>query len=232
MDHPVIYDDIGRWYRQEDGQYYPSVTTVIGWGKRHALAEWADRVGIEEAERIKAKAARRGTTIHELMEDLLANDGVLSERSKAVLMKDRGLKICFNKMKEVTLQNVSFKDEFISERAYASHELRIAGRCDLIGTSTNGRRTIFDFKTSRGSTPREHAWNIGYFQQLTAYSIMHEELTGEKIDDLMLLFAIDGIQVPVSYTSKREHHEQSLIELVRLFHQEIPGPDMNNLKMD
>ena len=53
----------------------PSVTTILSATKseeeKAALANWKERVGIKEANRIKTEASSRGTSMHSYIEDYL-----------------------------------------------------------------------------------------------------------------------------------------------------------------
>ena len=54
------------------GEKLPSVTTILSavpdQSKQIALARWRERVGEDEAERIKNEAAVRGTIMHRILE--------------------------------------------------------------------------------------------------------------------------------------------------------------------
>ena len=51
----------------------PSVTSVLGWQKKDSLIEWRKKVGEEKANEISTKASKRGTKLHNLIEDYLNN---------------------------------------------------------------------------------------------------------------------------------------------------------------
>src|SRR5690606_38237265 len=69
-----------------------------------------------------------------------------------------------------------------------SDELRIAGTADLIATYRN-KLCIVDYKTSRRVKKRE--WIDHYFMQAAGYATMWQEHTGEKVDELVILMAVD-----------------------------------------
>ena len=66
-----------RFYEAPDGLKYPSITTVIGKqpGKQEGLQRWRDRIGVEQANIVSGKAARRGTAFHNICEDYLNGVG-------------------------------------------------------------------------------------------------------------------------------------------------------------
>ena len=55
-----------RYYYDENGNKYPSITTVISHFSKKSIMEWRKRVGEKEANRITTQAARRGTSVHQL----------------------------------------------------------------------------------------------------------------------------------------------------------------------
>jgi genome maintenance exonuclease 1 len=64
----------GRLYKTPSGEKYPSVTTILSSYGKKELFEWRERVGAEEANRIAAKASRRGTALHTVCEKYLLNE--------------------------------------------------------------------------------------------------------------------------------------------------------------
>ena len=57
--------DTGRVYHTPSGSY-PSITTVLKIINEEAIEAWKKRVGLEEANRVGNRAARRGTLVHEI----------------------------------------------------------------------------------------------------------------------------------------------------------------------
>lgn len=216
-----VYDDVGRWYKQPNGLYYPSITTVIGWSKKDKLSGWENRIGFARAEEIRAKAAERGTLVHELAESYM-------ETRTPPKISDRNTKISFGKIKAGIDKIIPVgSNRILSETPMVSHVLRVAGRCDVISpliTDPNGPRAIIDFKTSEKE--RKDEWNEDYFVQLSGYSFMHEEMTGERIDDLILIFSIDALSVPVFKYGSRSEFEPRMRALVEKFHSEVGGPKL------
>ena len=162
----------GRTYTTPDGNVYPSITTVLSVLSKDGIQEWQNRVGLEEAERIREHAANRGTDLHQILEDYINNKPVTFPTTK--------LKIMFNRMKR-PLRNVS--DVIAQEVPLYSDALKIAGRCDLIA-AYKGINSIIDFKGS-GKAKKEE-WIQSYFQQATGYSLMFEERTGICIEQIVI----------------------------------------------
>jgi genome maintenance exonuclease 1 len=66
----------------------------------------------------------------------------------------------------------------------------MAGRVDCVA-EYNGKLSIIDFKSSKSAKKAE--WIEGYFAQATAYAIMWQEMTGEPIDQVVILVSsMDG----------------------------------------
>ena len=53
-----------------------------------------------------------------------------------------------------------------------------------------GVPVILDFKTSR--RPKKEEWVDSYFMQGAGYSKMYEEMTGIKIDHILIMVAVNG----------------------------------------
>lgn len=170
--------DGNRFYQTPDG-VFPSVTTVTGWSKRKFFAEWR-RNNPEESKRV----CSRGTRLHSLVETYLLNVKIDLDGSGF----DSELKDLFLTIKpEVdNINNVR-----CLETPLWSKTLNLAGRVDCIAEH-NRELAIIDFKGSTRPKRKEDIDN--YFMQATAYSLMWQEMTGEKIKKLKILIATeDGI---------------------------------------
>ena len=62
-----------RLYETPDGNFYPSITTVLSVRNKKGLFEWRKRVGNDVANYVARKAATRGTHVHHMCEDYLNN---------------------------------------------------------------------------------------------------------------------------------------------------------------
>ena len=172
----------GRLYATPTGEKYKSITTVLSNHSKQAIMEWRDRVGAEEANKISGAASRRGTQVHKICEDYINN--ATNEFRLQTLMPN--LKELFFKIKPIIDANLG--DVYSQEQALYSHQLRVAGRVDLIGM-WNGKLSVIDFKTS--TKQKEESYIQNYFMQCTAYALMFSELTGMWIDDIVVLIATE-----------------------------------------
>ena len=158
---PTTYGaDGSRYYCTEDGNKYPSVTTVTGWEKQAFFAE-CRRKNPKEAKRVTA----RGTRLHTIIEHYLDNDFDAEDpQSKSkVLPTDLELFL----LMRPHLDNIN--NIVAQEVPLWSEKVGLAGRVDCIA-EYNGKLSVIDFK---GSTREKREEDIdNYFEQATAYAIM------------------------------------------------------------
>lgn len=188
----------GRVYTTESGQAYPSVTAVTGLLGKEAILEWRKRVGEEEANRISARAARRGTRVHTLCEDYLSN------KTPEVGLFDID---AYNSIRK-ELDNIN-NIHCLETKLYSDY-LKVAGTVDCIA-EYNGKMSIIDFKTSRRPKTRDEIH--GYFIQTSAYAVMFEERTKIPVSRLVILMAVDDQPDPLVFVEKRDDWIGRFIEL-------------------
>lgn len=179
----------GRVYQTESGKSYPSVTAVTGLLGKQAIMEWRKRVGEEEANKISARAAGRGTRIHSLCEDYLSN------KTPEVSMFDIET---YNSIRK-ELDNIN-NIHCLETKLYSDY-LEVAGTVDCIA-EYKGKMSIIDFKTSGRMKSRDDIH--GYFIQTSAYAVMFEERTGIPVDRLVILMAVDHEKHPLVFVEKRD----------------------------
>jgi genome maintenance exonuclease 1 len=188
----------GRVYATPTGEKYPSITTILAPFGKKALFEWRKRVGEEEANRIAAKASRRGTKLHTVCENYLM--GELSGMKMQTMMPDT--KELFMQLQPAIDANVG--KVYGLEQALYSHRLRLAGRCDCIA-EWNGKLSIIDYKSASREKSEEGILN--YFMQCSAYAEMFEEVTGMPIDQIVVAIAVEGGQPQIFIKSKTAYIE-------------------------
>jgi ATP-dependent exoDNAse (exonuclease V) beta subunit len=186
-----VQEDGRRFYETPEGQRYPSVTTVTGLLTRDHIKLWRERVGAEEANKISSVAARRGTKMHSLFEQYLRQDEELVFEN----ILDESM---FNAVQPV-LDDIT---PIALEAGMWSDSLQMAGQVDCVGVWDN-ELCIIDFKTS--AKYKEEYMADPWFHQMTAYAIMVEELTGEVIDSIVAVVAVDGGGVQVFEADPREY---------------------------
>lgn len=179
-----------RFYNTPDGEF-PSVTTVVGYGKQNFFAEWR-RKNPEESRRVLA----RGTKFHSIIESYIKNEDIDMENMFP------NFKALFNLLKPA-LDNI---DNIAAiETPLWSKILGLAGRTDCIA-EYNGKLSIIDFKASTKEKRKQDVES--YFLQATAYALMYQERTGIIVDNFVIMIACeDGLsQVfednPLKYVKK------------------------------
>lgn len=170
-----ITTENGRRYIVGEGRPLPSVTTILSKTEDLThLHEWRARVGQAEATRITVEASGLGTGLHNNLENY-----VLGNPMKGTFMQ----KALANVIIKQGLSRVS--EVWGTEVALYSKEL-YAGTCDLIGLH-DGIPSIMDYKNSLKEKKKE--WIEGYFMQLCAYSLSHNEMFGTNIHRGVVMIA-------------------------------------------
>ena len=177
----------------------PSVTTILSATKseeeKAALANWKERVGYKEANRIKTEASSRGTSMHSYIEDYLR--GRINE---SFFESNEQYK---NMAKEIIEKGVENKlDEIYGIEETLYYPEQYAGTADLIGVY-QGNDVVIDFKQS--NKPKKTDYIQDYFLQLGAYTLAHDVVHGTKMkagiillctkDVLFQEFKIEGAQL-------------------------------------
>ena len=162
-----------RVYYDNDDNRYESVTNVVGYVDKKGLQEWRDNVGEDVANYVSRKAMNIGTKMHNMVENYLYN--------KKNSEKNIFAKAHFENIKPLLQPITNIRG---LEKRVCSKELGLAGTADCIAYYGN-EKAIIDFKTS--SKQKKEEWIQKYFLQTTAYSLMWEELTNEKIEQIVVL---------------------------------------------
>jgi hypothetical protein len=169
-----------RFYKTDDGQYVPSVTTILqAYPKDAHFFQWLKQVG-EEADTIRDEAGRRGSIVHSLTEiydagdevNLLDNLGNIKFKMSEWAMFERYVQ--FRQMVEMNV--------ILSEFHLINPELGYAGTLDRVA-EINGCNYLIDIKTS--NSVYEHYW-----LQLAAYRRLIEDYyqSDKAIDGVAILW--------------------------------------------
>ena len=197
-----------RYYVSPNGTKLPSVTTFLSHFKGDSIQKWRKKVGEEEANKISARASRRGTKFHSIMESYISNqerDSFLNEN----VMPD--MKLAFNNMLPTLdrLDNVHYLETMLY-----SETLGLAGQVDCIA-EFDGVPSIIDFKTSLRLKKEE--WILNYFEQCTCYSLMYEEMTGIQCKQIVVLISVDDEPEPQVFVKQRGEYIPELARKVKQF---------------
>jgi ATP-dependent exoDNAse (exonuclease V) beta subunit len=204
FEHQLITEekDGQRFYTTPSG-VYSSVTTVTGWDKRKFFAEWRKN-NPDEAKR----TTNRGMKLHSLIEKYLNNEEIDTKKTDIFAL-------------DLFLQMKNEVDKIDNIRALEtslySNLLRLAGRVDCIA-EYDGQLSVIDFK---GSTKPKRQEDIdNYFMQATAYAVMWQELTGQKINNIVILISCEdgGVQV---FQKKPIKYVKQLKECIEKYEREV-----------
>jgi ATP-dependent exoDNAse (exonuclease V) beta subunit len=159
-----------------NGEALPSVTTILQATeteeKKKILEQWKQKVGAENADRIRDQAANRGSVLHRIVENYITD-------TKHLDLTDLGQEA--HKMADILIQSAI--DERLSEvwgvEPYLAYQGLFAGQTDLIGIH-DGKITVCDHKNS--NKPKKKEWlHDSYRIQLAAYALAFEDMFGEHI---------------------------------------------------
>ena len=155
----------------------PSVTTILAKTKDQAyLTKWKNKVGHEEAERIKNLSSKRGTAMHKFIEKYIQKSGYEDLTEIGVAAKPMAEKII-----EIGLTPVS---EYYGSEVTLHYPGLYAGSTDLVCLH-NGMETIVDFKQS--NRPKKEEWIEDYYLQIAAYAMAHDYVYGSKIEQGVIM---------------------------------------------
>ena len=148
----------GRRHHQTPLGVLPSVTAILSATKdyysKRAIASWKDRVGRNEADRIRDAAAERGTLLHKAIESYLKYP------NKRIYFTD-STKELFELVKPL-LDEV----DPLHIESHTYHPKGYGGTPDLIA-NYQGELTLFDWKTS--TKPKKSSYVTDYKIQIAAY---------------------------------------------------------------
>jgi hypothetical protein len=174
----------GRVYTLDGCLPVPSVTTILSSTKDKAhLDEWANRVGQDEAERIKNEAATVGTHMHNVVERMLLNRPLETPRT---WLQVKGYRMGYTLIEKF----FPHVDEAWGTEIPLLYAGCYAGTSDFIGVY-KGKPCIVDFKQT--NKMKRRSWIEDYFVQLAAYAVAHNHQHGTDINQgVILMVAQDG----------------------------------------
>jgi len=180
-----------RFYVTPEGKKYPSITTVLSGRSKEGINRWRKSVGDDVANQIMRTAAKRGTAVHQLVEDYL-NNTELSNQDVLPLALFSILKPELDDINNIALQ----------EGGLYSDKWGIAGRVDCIA-EYKGKLSVIDFKTS--TKEKKEEWVENYFIQGSAYCEMYEERYGTSINQVVILIVTEDGAVQSFIKDKKDY---------------------------
>jgi hypothetical protein len=158
-----------RYYRR-NGDYYPSVTYVLGYyPKGKYFEDWLKKVGYS-SEYIVKKAGEEGTQVHEMIESYLNGE-------ELNFLGMNGRPLYHPDVWQMFLRFVEWWEEYNptlieTEVHLFSDELKVAGTCDMV-CEIGDELWIIDFKTSNNL-------QTTYDLQAAVYGQMYKECFGKE----------------------------------------------------
>ena len=142
----------------------PSVTTILAKTKDQSyLTRWKNKVGHEEAERIKNYSSKRGTAMHKFIEKYIQESGYEDLTPIGVEAKPMAEKII-----EIGFTPIT---EYYGSEVTLHYPGLYAGSTDLVCLH-NDLETIVDFK--QANSPKREEWIKDYYMQIAAYAMAHD----------------------------------------------------------
>ena len=186
----------GNRHYDVSNEILPSVTTILqatqSDEKKASLAKWRQKVGENEAERIRDEAAKRGTAMHSYLEHYVQNQKLrdLSDEGQAAR----------NMAQVIIEQGLKDAEELWGSEVTLFYPGLYAGQTDLCGIYS-GRESIIDFKQT--NKPKRVEWVEDYFLQLAAYAMAHDQIYGTCVDQgVILMCSKDGFFQKFTSTGK------------------------------
>ena len=206
----------GNRHYDVSNEILPSVTTILqatqSDEKRASLAKWRQKVGDNEAEKIRDEAARRGTAMHEFLEMHLRGDKLLD-------LSDEGL-AARNMARIIIEQGLKDIDEIWGSEVTLFYPGLYAGQTDLCGIYS-GRESIIDFKQT--NKPKRTEWIEDYFLQLAGYAMAHDVIYKTCVDQgVILMCSKDGFfQKFISTGKEFTRFKHKFLEKTGQFYQKM-----------
>ena len=196
-----------RYYKVPEEEEFiklVSITSVTSHKNRQFFADWRQKVGEENANKITKQATSRGTDMHTLCETYLKNEQLPND----ILPISQ---VLFGIAKPY-LNNIN--NIHALENSLYSKVLGIAGTVDCIA-EYNQELAIIDFKTSKKPKPRD--WIEHYFVQCAAYACMLYELTGIMVKKFVIIMACENGECIVYEEYDKAKYIKLLTKYIREF---------------
>ena len=208
---PKLHMTSNHVYSRTDGRKYASVTTMLRVTKpkedRDNLAAWRASMTPKVADYIVREASAIGTLTHLLCEQYL-DDSKAGISSRAPVKHMLIASAHFAALRKY-LDRISSVQG--TEIRLCSDAMELAGTADCVALF-DGIPSIVDFKTKR--SPQMIEWMEDYFVQCTAYAAMWEELTGQHIQQVVILVSVENGTTEI-YKARTEDYTQMLAERLK-----------------
>ena len=192
----------GRYYITPHGKFR-SVTTILGEKLDNCwLEEWRNKIGIEKADRIVAKATKRGTAVHGLAERYLLNFENYIEKTLPHHLSS------FEAIRKVLEAHIG--PVFGIEIPVYSLALKSAGRVDVVA-EFDDILSVIDFKTSNRIKTEEQIHS--YFLQTTCYSMMFERMYNVSVPQIVIIMSVDDEPEAQVFVKNRNDYVKDVLKI-------------------
>jgi len=204
----VDYNEWGRIYYSPKGHIFPSITTLLGntnEDKDNALDLWRERLGEYAATKETERCILRGNEVHKLAEQYTQNKEIDYNNYS---------KLSVDMFKRIRRRLHRINNIYAQEIPLYSYTLGVAGRVDLIA-EYDDVLSIIDYKTS--TKEKCESWIEDYFIQAAAYSYMFEEMYGIRIEQIIVLIAVENLIIPQIFIENRKNFRSKLLKRIEKF---------------
>jgi genome maintenance exonuclease 1 len=195
-----------RYYKIPDSEKnlaFISVTSVTSNYSKEKIAEWRERVGEDEAERIIKFATTLGTQYHSLSEAYFKNEELPEKSALAKFLFDNACST-FNRIGKI----------HTIEHPLYSIDWELAGTPDMIA-EFDGVLSVIDHKTSE--QPKKREWIEGYFVQCFSYAYMYAERFGVMPKQLVIIMSCQNGEVEVYIETDLQKYVKLLRKYINKF---------------
>ena len=176
----VTNEDTGeRFYTTEEGEKYPSVTTVLAAWPNPAIENWIKRVGEKTAENIRRESLNFGSLTHEILEIIFNNNFMKLNNEDYTPMKYGGSIEAAASLVSRIVKSGELGPILGLESSLYDDNLKVAGTLDCLAYY-NGKLTVFDFKTTR----KNLNIRVEHLIQCAAYSTMFSNYSGIPVEQI------------------------------------------------
>ena len=184
-----------RFYMTPEGNLYKSVTSTLSALDGDGITKWRAEVGEDVANHISNRATGIGTSMHKIIEDYLSNKDISQYKKLLPVAHFHNLLPYINNIDNILAQ----------EATLYSDRLQLAGATDCIA-DFEGVKSVIDFKTS--TKKKEEYWIKKYFFQEVCYSVMFEERTGIKAEQIVTMISGEDGSADVFVKNRNDYIEE------------------------
>jgi len=202
----INQEGVTRWYSIEGScKWVPSVTSILSAaGKGEYFDKWlANQGSWDNACKVRDKAAKRGTIVHEISEDLLNGEEVILDAGPEIVKRVMCLEQWYNDYQpEIIMQEIML----------AFPGIRFAGRFDILARIDN-KNVLIDIKT--GNYYKSHDLQASMYKILWD-TIIEDTGAGKEymIDEMYGLYLNDKWKKKPNPTFKQLKFLPNVVESV------------------